>query len=204
MLLCTTIPVHADLGDADLKVKSSIGRSNFSRSYKAKCGKAQTRCNVGFRNGKLIINDQNGIYKEQLIRVDMSRTCRQKSLVLPFVTSCYGEQLDYDYILHYEDTKGQQRSALISFWPGYLRKKVSHNKGFSEALAVWRNDATPYMSKEKEKVKKQKMLATCAKEFVTYDCSWSNYLKENPQVAKWAKNNPDLANKEFIRLKLLP
>ena len=202
--LLTGVAAKADLGDADVRIDSPSNTRNLSRSFKAKCGKQQRRCTAKFKDGKLIINDGKGIYREQLVRVDTSRTCRQKSIVLPFVTTCYGEQLDYDYVVHYKDKEERQRSALISFWPGYLRREISHKKGFAAALDSWRSDMTPYMSQELENRKREMLLSTCSEKFIKYECSWSNYLQQNPQVADWAKNNPELANVEFQRLNLLP
>ena len=157
-----------------------------------------------FKDGKLVINSGNGIYREQLVRVDTSRTCRQKSIVLPFITSCYGEQLDYDYVFHYKDNDKIQRSALISFWPGYLRREISHKKGFETSLDAWRSDMTPYMSQELEDNKRKMLLSTCPEKYIKHECSWSNYLQQNPQVADWARSNPQLADEQYKRLKLLP
>lgn len=201
--LITGIPAEANLGDADVRIepKNAI---NLSKTYSAKCGKSQKNCRVSFKNGKLIINNGSGIYREQLVRVDTARTCRQKSILLPFATSCFAKQLDYDYVFHYKDKDSRQRSALISFWPGYMQGKISQQKGFATSLNTWRSDTTPYMTQEIKRNNKQRILSTCPKKFVKYECSWSKYLRKNPEIADWAKNNPKLANEEFKKLNILP
>lgn len=196
-------PAIADLGDADIKASPSPAY-NTPKTFQAKCGQSQTNCKIKFSNGKMIINDGNGIYKEQLTRVDNSRTCRQKSIILPFITSCYGEQLDYDYLVHYKDKSDQPRAALISFWPGYLRGKISQQKGFAAALNAWRNDPTPYMTKELAHIKQKELQDKCPAKYRKHDCSWSKYLKHDPALLKWAKSNPELAEEEYKKLNLLP
>ena len=198
------VEAKADLGDADVSIATPSSTTTLSRSYVGKCGKSQQKCKIQFSEGKLIINDSDGIYREQLVRVDTSRTCRQKSILLPFVTTCYGEQLDYDYMIHYKDSDENQRSALISFWPGYIRQKISEKKGFAASLDAWRSDTTPYMAKEMQNRKAQNLSNSCTDEFIAYECSWSKYLELNPHMAEWAKSNPELAQERMERLKLLP
>jgi len=41
----------------------------------------------------------------------------------------------------------------------------------------------------------------CARVLHEYDCNYDRYLEANPSIKSWAKANPDLANKERIRLK---
>ena len=96
----------ADLGGADITGPS--GETSSGQTYQAKCGQALDKCEVSFKNGKLMINNKGGIYSDQCISVVTTRTCRQRSIALPWVKSCFQNQYDYDFTITYRSEKARK------------------------------------------------------------------------------------------------
>ena len=58
---------NADLGGADITGPS--GDTTTGRTYKARCGADNQKCTVSFKDEKLIVNDGDGIYRDQFVDV---------------------------------------------------------------------------------------------------------------------------------------
>ena len=125
-----------DLGVADILGPDSEG----SGVFKAKCGAKAKKCNVSFIDGRLTINNGRGITKDQFVNVVTARTCRQRSIALPMVRSCFQSQYDHDYTITYRDKDGGKRAALIAFRPGYFLGGELAHKSFYRELQIWIGD----------------------------------------------------------------
>lgn len=121
------------LGDADITNSSN-------QTYSARCGKKITECSVRFNDGKLMVNESGGITSDQFVSVVTTRTCRQTSLVMPWIKSCYQSQYDYDYTITYFDKDGNKKAALITFRPGYLLQGDEAYLSFNRDLQIWIED----------------------------------------------------------------
>ena len=47
------------------------------------------RCKVSFEGEKLVVNEGDGIYRNQFISAFLTRECTQRALLMPWVTSCF-------------------------------------------------------------------------------------------------------------------
>ena len=129
----------ADLGGADITGPS--GQTTTGQSYMANCGIKKSKCEVAFTNEKLTVNGSEGIYRDQFVNVVKTRACTQRALLLPFVTSCFENQYDWDFTITYKASDGTQRSALISFMPRYLSTGATDRAmSFERDLQVWMQD----------------------------------------------------------------
>ena len=126
-----------DLGGADIL---GPDQESIEEGYKAQCGPKQKKCTVSFIDGRLTINKGKGITKDQFVNVVKSRTCRQKSIALPMVRSCYQSQYDHDYTITYKGKDGEKRAALIVFRPGYLLKNELAHDNFYKEFQIWIGD----------------------------------------------------------------
>lgn len=121
------------LGDADINNSSN-------QTYSAKCGQKANECSVSFKDGKLMVNESGGITSDQFVSVVTARTCRQTSLIMPWIKSCYPSQYDYDYTITYFGKDGNKKSALIVFRPGYLLQGEETYLSFNRDLQIWIED----------------------------------------------------------------
>lgn len=87
------------LGDADITNSSN-------QTYSARCGQKANECSVSFKDDRLMVNESGGITSDQFVSVFTARTCRQTSLIMPWIKSCYPSQYDYDYTITYFDKDG--------------------------------------------------------------------------------------------------
>ena len=130
---------RADLDGAD--ITGPKGQTTTGEVYEARCGIKKERCKVGFRDERLLINDGKGIERSQFVSVVLTRECTQRSLLFPNITSCFQNQLDWDFTITYNATDGTRRSALISFMPRYLNTNPTDlARGFVRDLQVWLKD----------------------------------------------------------------
>lgn len=128
--------VKADLGGADITGPS--GQTTTGQSYKARCGLDKKECVVSFDNEKLIVDGTGGIYRDQYINVILKRECKQRSLLLPWVTSCFENQYDWDFTITYRSNEGTAKTALISFMPRYLSTGATDRaREFERDLQIW-------------------------------------------------------------------
>lgn len=200
----------ADLGGADITGPS--GETTTGRSYKARCGADKDKCTVSFKEGKLVVNDKGGIYRDQFINVVRNRVCTQRAILLPFLTSCFENQYDIAFTITYDNDEGSRRSALITFMPRYLSTGATDRaREFERDLQVWIEDVLrpigpsvrieePRPQPPSRRQKPQQELKTCKVPLTEYGCNWKKYLEANPSVKAWADANPAMAEKEQIRL----
>ena len=209
--LISTNPAKADLGGADITGPS--GDTSSGQTYQARCGQSQKKCTVSFKNGKMMINNEGGIYSDQFLSVVTARTCRQKAVLMPWVKSCFRDQYDYDFTITYRTDDARKKSALIAFRPGYFLQGVEAHASFRRDLQVWtenvlrpigpsvRIESGPQSRPSgRPQYKSQELPLNCKIPLSDYKCDWSNYLDANPNVKAWAESNPAMAEKERIRL----
>ena len=68
---------------------------------------------------------------------------------------------------------------------------------YSEAVKA---DVRRRMSPSEEAAIKEKEGPKCDFKLKQYDCSFDRYLEANPSLKKWAELNPEMADKERIKL----
>jgi hypothetical protein len=137
--ILTAMPAGADLGGAD--ITGTKGATSTGQTYDARCGIEKDQCTVSFIGEKLMVNGTSGITRDQLINVKMKKECTQRSLLLPWVTSCFPNQLDWEFTITYSSSSGERRSALITFMPRYLATGATENaRGFERDLEIWMKD----------------------------------------------------------------
>ena len=200
----------ADLGGADITGPS--GETTTGRTYKARCGADKDKCTVSFKDGKLVVNDKGGIYRDQFVNVVRNRVCTQRSILMPFLTSCFENQYDIAFTITYDNDEGSRRSALITFMPRYLSTGATDRaREFERDLQVWIEDVlrpigpsirieTPRAQPPSRRPKPAQPVVDCKAPLTDYGCNWEEYLKANPNVKAWAEANPAMADKERIRL----
>jgi hypothetical protein len=205
-------PAKADLDGAD--ITGPKGQTTTGQAYEARCGIKKEKCKVSFKDEKLIINDGAGIYRDQFVSVVLTRECTQRAVLMPWVTSCFQNQLDWDFTITYKASDGTQRTALISFMPRYFNTNPTDvARSFERDLQIWSEDVLrpigPSIQVEpssKPDARPSRRPAavvpvtSCKPPLIDYGCSWSKYLAANPSVSGWAKANPQMAEKERIRL----
>ena len=127
---------RADLDGAD--ITGPKGQTTTGQSYEARCGIKKEKCKVSFEGEKLIVNDGDGIYSNQFVSVVLTRECTQRSFLMPWVVSCFQNQLDWDFTITYKSADGNQRTALISFMPRYLNTNPTDRaRSFQRDLQIW-------------------------------------------------------------------
>jgi len=204
--------VRADLDGAD--ITGPKGQTTTGQAYEARCGIKKEKCTVSFKDEKLIINDGAGIYRDQFVSVVLTRECTQRALLMPWVTSCFQNQLDWDFTITYRASDGGQRTALISFMPRYFNTNPTDTaRAFERDIQIWSENVlrpigpsiqieTP--GKPEAKPSRRPPVAapitSCKPPLTDYNCSWSKYLAANPSVSNWSKANPQMAEKERLRL----
>lgn len=210
LLITTPQVARADLGEAD--ITGASGDTTTGRSFEARCGAGKDKCIVGFKDGRLVVNNKGGIYRDQFKNVVKERVCSQRSLLLPWVTSCFENQYDINFTITYDNDEGQRRSALISFMPRYLATDATDRaREFERDLQIWIEDVLrpigpsiriegPRAEPPSRRPKREALVPTCKPPLATYQCNWSQYLEANPSVKAWAEANPVPAEKEKIRL----
>ena len=204
--------VHADLDGAD--ITGPNGQTTTGQAYEARCGIKKEKCTVSFKDEKLIINEGAGIYRDQFVSVVLTRECTQRALLMPWVTSCFQNQLDWDFTITYRASDSSQRTALISFMPRYFNTNPTDiARAFERDLQIWSENVLrpigPSIQIEapgKPEARPSRRpsaaapIVSCKPPLTDYDCSWSKYLVANPSVSNWAKANPQMAEKERLRL----
>ena len=126
----------ADLGGADITGPS--GQTTTGQSYAARCGLDKTDCTVSFAGEKLVVNGTGGIFRDQYINVVLKKACKQRALLMPFVTSCFENQYDWDFTITYRSSDGTTKAALISFMPRYLSTGATDRaQDFERDLEIW-------------------------------------------------------------------
>jgi hypothetical protein len=139
LLALTAGFAKADLGGADITGQS--GDTTTGRSYEARCGAERTKCAVSFQEEKLVVDNQGGIYRDQFVDVILTKECTQRSLIFPWITSCFPNQLDWAFTITYTNNEGKRRSALITFMPRYLFTGATDRaREFERDLQVWTGD----------------------------------------------------------------
>jgi hypothetical protein len=208
-LIGMPIPAHADLGGADITGPS--GDTSTGRTYKARCGESKKKCKVSFKEEKLIVNNSGGIYRDQFINVVRKRECTQRSILLPWVTSCFENQYDISFTITYNNDQDNRRSALISFMPRYFGTGATDRaREFERDLQVWMEDVMRPIGPSIKIEEPRKMplsrrplatktKASCRPPLSDYDCDWEKYLEANPNVKAWSIANPIMADKERIK-----
>ena len=131
LLLGVLTSSYADLGIADTPAGTT---------YKAKCGAKLKPCNISFSEDRLIINNIDGITRDKFLNVATARTCRQRSILMPMLRSCYESQYDNDVTINYIGTDNSRKSALIVFRPGYLLQGDEAYSNFMREIQVWMQD----------------------------------------------------------------
>jgi hypothetical protein len=210
LALLWTLPARADLGEAD--ITGPKGQTTTGLDYEARCGIKKEKCKVSFKDEKLIINDGAGIYSDQFISVVLTRECTQRALLMPWVTSCFSNQLDWDFTITYRASDGSQRTALISFMPRYFNTNPTDiARSFERDLQIWSErvlrpigpsiQIEPVTAPSARPNRRPATdVVSCKSPLTSYGCSWSKYLQANPSVSDWAKANPQMAEKEKLRL----
>ena len=200
----------ADLGGADITGPS--GDTTTGRIYEARCGAEKVKCTVGFKDEKLIVNNEGGIYRDQFKNVILKRECTQRSLLLPWVTSCFANQYDWAFTITYTNEEGKPRSALITFMPRYLATGASDRaREFERDLQIWVEDVLrpigpsiqiegPKPAPPSRRPQPAPPATLCKQPVADFGCSWSKYLEANPSVKTWAEANPVAAERERLRL----
>jgi len=210
LALLSPCSARADLGEAD--ITGPRGQTTTGLDYEARCGIKKEKCKVSFKDEKLIINDGTGIYSDQFISVVLTRECTQRALLMPWVTSCFSNQLDWDFTITYRSSDGSQRTALISFMPRYFNTNPTDiARSFERDLQIWSErvlrpigpsiQIEPAVAPSAKPSRRPVLEVVNSKPPLTsYSCSWSKYLQANPAVSDWAKANPQMAEKEKLRL----
>ena len=201
---------RADLGGAD--ITGPAGATTTGRTYEAKCGAEKIKCTVGFKDEKLIVNDAGGIYRDRFKSVVLKKECTQRSILLPWVTSCFANQYDWEFTITYVNDEGKTRSAVIVFQPRYLATGATDRaREFERDLQIWGEDVLrpigPSIQIEGQKPappsrrpQPAKSATLCKKPVSDFGCSWSKYLEANPSIRAWSDANPAAAEKERLRL----
>lgn len=204
------VVARADLGGADITGPS--GDTTTGRIYEARCGAEKVKCTVGFKDEKLTVNNKGGIYRDQFKNVVLNRECTQRSLLLPWVTSCFANQYDWAFTITYVNEEGKTRSALITFMPRYLSTGATDRaREFERDLQIWVEDVLrpigPSIQLEGQKPSPPSRrpqpgspVILCKQPVSGFGCSWSKYLEANPSVKAWAEANPVAAERERLRL----
>ena len=125
--LSFVVPSKADLGGADVVG----GDSDINKTYDAWCGDKRVGCKVTFSDQRLIVDDGEGITPDQFLSVKKTRSCRQKSAIMPWVKSCFYEQQDKDFKISYTGSNGERRGAVIVF------KHEDTANDFERDLELW-------------------------------------------------------------------
>ena len=212
VVVCTLggVIARADLGGADITGPS--GDTTTGRIYEARCGAEKVKCTVGFKDEKLIVNNEGGIYRDQFKNVILNRECTQRSLLLPWVTSCFANQYDWAFTITYINEEGKTRSALITFMPRYLSTGANDRaREFERDLQIWVEDVLrpigpsiqiegPKPAPPSRRPQPGPPAAHCKPPVSGFGCSWSKYLEANPSVRTWAEANPVAAKRERLRL----
>ena len=127
-LLLLPAPVFADLGGADITAPGSRTTGN---TYDAWCGDEYEDCKVKFEDGKLIVNDGDGIYPSQLTDVLLGHICRRFVFGMP---DCMMQsQLNKEWTITYTDSLSRTRTAKITL----LHQKTADN--FQQDFQIWQN-----------------------------------------------------------------
>lgn len=138
-LALSASPVSADLGGADITGPS--GRSTTGQSYNAECGLDRKSCTVSFVDEKLVVNGTDGILRSQFINVILQKVCKQRAILMPWGTSCFQNQLDWDFTITYRASDGTEKAALIAFRPRYLSTGATDRaQDFERDLQIWSKD----------------------------------------------------------------
>jgi len=210
ILTLATGLASADLGGAD--ITGPAGDTTTGRRYEARCGAEKAKCTVGFKDEKLIVDDKGGIYRDKFINVVLKKECTQRSLLLPWVVSCFENQLDWSFVLAYKNDAGDRRSALITFMPRYLSTGATDQaREFERDLQIWGEDVLRPIgpsiqvdgsrpSPASRRPQPKEAVKVCHKPVSDFGCSWSKYLDANPNVRAWSEANPVAAQKERLRL----
>tara|TARA_B100000700_G_C14736259_1_gene710811 strand:+ start:16 stop:531 length:516 start_codon:yes stop_codon:yes gene_type:complete len=123
---------------SDVSRKNKLPPSNFSsdKTHKAMCGLNIKSCQILFKSGNLIVNEDLVIDRRQFRGVTKSLECRQRLILMPMFVSCFKSQYDKDYTISFSDENGLINSIQVSFRPGYIPNQKRW-KDFQEDLKLW-------------------------------------------------------------------
>jgi len=120
---------------------------------------------------------------------------------------------EYEFTINGYDTDGRKASMQIQFKNDKPAKKfmnellvvtglgMGQTRSAAQIRAIESGEAVELGSMDKINSLYPKRINKCALVLQEYDCSYDRYLDANPTIEKWAEANPELANKERIRLK---
>jgi len=107
-----SLPVLGQLGDADNALSGTVP----NKAYDALCGTKENekKCKIEFKNGKLLVNDSEGITRKDALYLRAKKECKRGSFF--GIPNCY----DYHYVttsmLTYRRTDGSEGVATFSFY----------------------------------------------------------------------------------------
>jgi len=106
-----SLPALAQLGDADNAISGTIP----NKIYDALCGTKENekRCKVEFKNGKLLVNDSEGITRKDALYLRTKEECKRGSFF--GIPNCYPYQYVTTSMLTYRRTDGSEGVATFSF-----------------------------------------------------------------------------------------
>ena len=172
----------ADLGGADITGPS--GDTTTGQTYKARCGVDKKKCTVGFVDGKLMVNNKGGIYRDQFVSVQKVVECTQRTLLFGITTSCFEDQYDTRFTITYDNSQGQRRTALITFMPRYLHTMpFVWAKEFERDLQVWMEDILrpigpsvqvegPRQQPPSRRPNSKQPVISCKAPLSDFECNW--------------------------------
>ena len=130
------IKVHNDMNSTENNKNVSESTYSSEKIHIARCGFDLEDCEIVFRDGKMIMNEVFRITRSQFEGVVKSTECRQRSIALPMLKSCFHSQYDRDFTISYKDINGLSNSTRISFRPGYTANQ-SGWRNFQFDLQSW-------------------------------------------------------------------
>ena len=133
-LLLSTPPSFGQLGSAD--VSNFEERQIVRTEWDAWCGEKRVECKVKFQNGRLSVDDSEGILPGQVVSIGIFRWCRQRAFGFP---NCFLVSADKDYTLKYLDSDGSTRMATFSI------KNWEAAPTFYSDLGVWSKKAVHWI-----------------------------------------------------------
>jgi hypothetical protein len=196
-------PAKADLGSADV---TKPGTGSSGNSYQAWCGEKKENCKVRFSDGRLVVNNGNGIQRTQVINTYFERVCRRYFLGLP---DCFRHQFDKEYTITYLDSNSSERSALITFSHEKTYKKFDADfriwadrilRPVGPSIVIEQNKSVQAPANGNTILSNSIISKDCKAPLSDYGCSWTKYLSANPSLKRWAEENPKMAEKERLRV----
>ena len=146
--------VQAQNGINTKSNKEKINESKYTseKIHIARCGFDLEDCEIVFNDGEMIINEVFRISRRQFEGVVKSTECRQRSIALPILKSCFHSQYDRDFTIAYKDLNGLSNSTRVSFRPGYSADQ-SGWRNFQFDLQSWAGMAVTPLSIDRQSKK---------------------------------------------------